>query len=53
VYGALIFVMGEGAVRFGPFSFGDFQLVTKANGREAEKFVVAFDAAFNLGFQIV
>jgi len=46
-------MVGERAVRLGSFSFGDFQLVTETHGREAEEFVVAFDAAFNLGFQII
>jgi len=46
-------MVGERAVRLGAFSFWDFQLVTKANGGEAEKFVVAFNAAFDLGLQII
>lgn len=43
----------ERAVRFGPLTFRDFQLVAETDSGDTEEFVVAFDAAFDFRFQIV
>lgn len=49
----MVFMVGEGAVRFGAFALGNFQLVAEVYGGDAEEFIVAFDAAFDVGYQIV
>jgi hypothetical protein len=46
-------VAGQGAVRFGALALRDFELVAETDGGEAKELVVAFDAALNIGFQIV
>jgi hypothetical protein len=46
-------VVGQGAIRLGALSLRDFQLVSEADGGDAKEFVVAFDAAFDVGFQII
>jgi hypothetical protein len=45
--------MSEGAVGFGAFAFGDFQFVAQVYGGDAEEFVIGFDAAFDVGFEMV
>jgi hypothetical protein len=45
--------MGEGAVGFGAFAFRDFQFVTQVHGGDAEEFVIGFDAAFDVGFEMI
>jgi hypothetical protein len=50
---AMVFMVGEGAVCFGAFAFGNFQLVGQLYGGDAEEFVIAFDAAFDVGYQVV
>ena len=46
-------MVGEGAVRFSAFALGDFQLVAQIYGGDAEEFIIAFDAAFDVGYEIV
>ena len=46
-------MVGQGAVRFGALALWNFQLVAEADGGNAKEFVVAFDAAFDVGFQII
>ena len=38
---------------FGALALWDFQLVAQADGGDAEKFVVGFDAAFDVRFQMI
>jgi len=45
--------MREGAVGFGAFAFWDFQFVTQFHGSDAEEFIIGFDAAFDVGFEVV
>jgi hypothetical protein len=45
--------MGEGAVGFGAFAFRDFQLVAQVYGGDAKEFVIGFDAAFDVGFEMI
>jgi hypothetical protein len=45
--------MREGAVGFGAFAFRDFQLVAQVYGGDAKAFVIGFDAAFDVGFEVV
>ncbi len=45
--------MSEGAVGFGTFAFGDFQFVAQVDGGNAEEFVIGFDAAFDVGLEVV
>jgi hypothetical protein len=45
--------MSEGAVGFRAFAFGDFQFVAQLDGGYAEEFVIGFDAAFDVGFEMV
>jgi hypothetical protein len=49
----MVFVVGECAVCFGALALGNFQLVTETDGSDAKELVVAFDAAFDFGLQIV
>jgi len=51
--GAEFFVVGEGAIGFGLFSLGDFQVILEINGRNAEEFSIFFDASFDIRFQFV
>ena len=46
-------MVSQCAVGLGALSFGDFEFVTETDGGESKEFIVSFDAAFNLGFQIV
>jgi hypothetical protein len=46
-------VVGQGAIRFWALALWDFELVAETDGGEAKELVVAFDAAFDIGFQIV
>jgi hypothetical protein len=45
--------MRESAIGFGAFAFGDSQFVTQIYGGDAEEFVIGFDAAFNVGFEMI
>jgi hypothetical protein len=45
--------MREGAIGFGAFALRDFQLVAQLDGGDAEKLVIGFDAAFDVGFEVV
>jgi hypothetical protein len=45
--------MSEGAIGFGAFAFGDFQFVAQVHGGDAKEFVIGFDAAFDVGFEVV
>jgi hypothetical protein len=45
--------MREGAVGFGAFTFGDFQFVAQLHGGNAEESVIGFDAAFDVGFEMI
>ena len=45
--------MREGAIGFGAFAFGDFQFVAQVHGGDAEEFVIGFDAAFDVGFEMI
>jgi hypothetical protein len=53
MHGAGGFVMRESAVGLGALAFGDFQLVTQVHGGDAKEFVIGFDAAFDVGFEMV
>ncbi len=53
VHRTIVFVIGEGAVGFGAFSFGNFEMVPQLDGRDAEGLLEAFDAPFDVSFQIV
>jgi hypothetical protein len=53
VHGAIVFVIGQGAVRLRALAFRNFQLVAETHGCETKVFVVAFDAALNLGLKII
>ena len=45
--------MREGAVGFGAFAFRNFQLVAQVYGGDAKEFVIGFDAAFDVGFEVI
>jgi hypothetical protein len=45
--------MSESAIGFVAFAFGDFQFVAQVHGGDAEEFVIGFDAAFDVGFEVV
>jgi hypothetical protein len=45
--------MSEGAVGFGALAFGDFQFVAQVYGGDAKEFVIGFDAAFDVGFEMI
>jgi hypothetical protein len=45
--------MRQGAVGFGAFAFRDFQFVAQVYGGDAKEFVIGFDAAFDVGFEVV
>jgi hypothetical protein len=49
----MVLVIGESAIRFRALALRNFQLVAETDGGDAKKLVVAFDAAFDLRFQIV
>jgi hypothetical protein len=49
----MVLMAGEGAVGFGAFAFGDFQPVAQIYGGDAKEFVIALDAAFDVGYQVV
>ena len=49
----MVFVIGQGTVRFGALSFRNFQLVAEAHGCETKVFVVSFNAALDLGLKII
>ena len=53
VHGTVVLVMGQSAVGFGAFAFRDFQFVAQVHGRDAEEFVIGFDAAFDVGFEVI
>jgi len=46
-------MIGEGAIGFRALTPWNFQLVPETDGSDAKELVVAFDAAFDLRFQIV
>ena len=46
-------MVGQGAIRFWALALWNFQFVAETYGGETKEFVVAFDAAFNIGFQII
>jgi len=50
---AVVLVMGQSAVGIRAFSFGNFQMVAQLDRRDAKQFIVALDAAFDVGFQII
>jgi hypothetical protein len=52
VHGAVVLVIGECAIRFGALALRNFQLIPETDGGDAKELVVAFDAAFDFGFQI-
>jgi hypothetical protein len=45
--------MSEGAIGFGALAFWDFQFVTQFHGGDAKQFVIGFDAAFDVGFEVI
>jgi hypothetical protein len=45
--------MSKGAVGFGTLAFGDFQFVAQVDGGDAKEFVIGFDAAFDVGFEMI
>jgi hypothetical protein len=49
----MVFMVGESAVRFGALAFGNFKFVAQVHGGDAEELIIAFDAAFDVGNQIV
>ena len=49
----VIFVMGESAVGFGALSLWNFQTVAQLDRCDAEQLIVTFNAALDVGFQIV
>ena len=49
----MVFVDGEGAIGFGAFALGNFEVVEQIHGGDAERFVLGFDASFHVGFQII
>ncbi len=53
VHGTIVLVVGQRAIRLGALSFRNFQLVSETDGGDAKELVVAFDAAFDIGFEIV
>jgi hypothetical protein len=53
VHGAIVFVVGQGAVRLRALSSRDFQFIAEAHGYEAKILIVSLNAALDFGFQIV
>jgi hypothetical protein len=49
----MVLVVRQGAVGLGTFPLRNSQLVAEIDGGDAKEFVVAFDAAFDIGFQII
>jgi hypothetical protein len=46
-------VVGQGAIRFWALALWNFQFVAETDGGETKEFVIALDAAFDIGFQII
>jgi hypothetical protein len=53
VHWTVVLVMGQSAVGFGAFPFGNFQMVAQLDRSDAERLVITLDAPFDIGFQIV
>jgi hypothetical protein len=53
VQGTIVFVVSQGAVRLGALALRNFQLVAEIDGGDAKELVIAFDAAFDIGFQVI
>src|SRR5713226_1675096 len=49
----MVLVVGQCAIRLWTFSLRNLKFVSETDGGNAKELVVAFDAAFDLGFQIV
>ncbi len=46
-------MVSQGAVRLGALALRNFQLVAEIDGGDAKELVIAFDAAFDIGFQVI
>jgi hypothetical protein len=49
----MVFMVGESTVCFGALALEDFQPVAQVRGDDAEELIIAFDAAFDVGDEIV
>jgi hypothetical protein len=53
VDGAVVFVIGQGAIGFGFFPFGDFEVIAQFYGGDTEHFAVGFNASFDVRFEVI